>query len=118
MKFFDLIFVATNGGPNEASTVVGLRIYWHSMREGRFNHAATMSARIIDFMGRFTFRYDMIAATTVILFTPILVLYLITQRSFHRGIAIWRAQRLNQAEAKHHARHLRRDSSQGECGSR
>ena len=45
-----------------------------------------MSVRIIDFMGRFTFRYDMIAATTVILFTPILVLYLITQRSFHRGI--------------------------------
>jgi len=43
MKFFDLIFVATNGGPNEASTVVGLRIYWHSMREGRFNYAATMS---------------------------------------------------------------------------
>lgn len=36
-----------------------------------------MSVRIIDFMGRFTFRYDMIAATTVIL---------ITQRSFHRGI--------------------------------
>lgn len=45
-----------------------------------------MSVRIIDFMGRFTFRYDMIAATTVILFTPILLLYLITQRSFHRGI--------------------------------
>ena len=43
MKFFDLIFVATNGGPNEASTVVGLRIYWYSMREGRFNYAATMS---------------------------------------------------------------------------
>ncbi len=43
MKFFDLIYVATNGGPNEASTVVGLRIYWHSMREGRFNYAATMS---------------------------------------------------------------------------
>ena len=45
-----------------------------------------MSVRIIDFMGRFTFRYDMIAATTVILFTPILILYLVTQRSFHRGI--------------------------------
>ena len=45
-----------------------------------------MSVRIIDFMGRFTFNYDMIATTTVILFTPILVLYLITQRSFHRGI--------------------------------
>ena len=45
-----------------------------------------MSVRIIDFMGRFTFRYDMIATTTVILFTPILILYLITQRSFHRGI--------------------------------
>ena len=43
MKFFDLIFVATNGGPNEASTVIGLRIYWHTMREGRFNYAATMS---------------------------------------------------------------------------
>ena len=43
MKFFDLIFVATNGGPNEASTVVGLRIYWTSMREGRFNYASTMS---------------------------------------------------------------------------
>jgi raffinose/stachyose/melibiose transport system permease protein len=43
MKFFDLIFTATNGGPNEASTVVGLRIYWHSIREGRFNYAATMS---------------------------------------------------------------------------
>ncbi len=45
-----------------------------------------MSVRIIDFMGRFTFKYDMIATTTVILFTPILILYLITQRSFHRGI--------------------------------
>ena len=45
-----------------------------------------MSVRIIDFMGRFTFKYDMIATTTVILFTPILVLYLVTQRSFHRGI--------------------------------
>ena len=43
MKFFDLIFVATNGGPNESSTVVGLRIFQHSMREGRFNYAATMS---------------------------------------------------------------------------
>ncbi len=45
-----------------------------------------MSVRIIDFMGRFTFKYDMIATTTVILFTPILILYLVTQRSFHRGI--------------------------------
>ncbi len=49
-------------------------------------HLMPMSVRIIDFMGRFTFNYDMIATTTVILFTPILVLYLITQRSFHRGI--------------------------------
>ena len=45
-----------------------------------------MSVSIIDFMGRFTFNYEMVATTTVILFAPILILYLITQRSFHRGM--------------------------------
>ena len=45
-----------------------------------------MSVSIIDFMGRFTFNYEMVATTTVIMFAPILVLYLLTQRSFHQGI--------------------------------
>ncbi len=43
MKFFDLIFVATRGGPNNASFVVGLYIYNLLMHQGRINYAATMS---------------------------------------------------------------------------
>lgn len=45
-----------------------------------------MSVSIIDFMGRFTFNYELVATTTVIMFAPILVVYLLTQRSFHQGI--------------------------------
>lgn len=45
-----------------------------------------LSVAIIDFMGRFTFNYEMIATTCVIMSTPILILYLFTQRSFHQGI--------------------------------
>jgi len=45
-----------------------------------------LSVSIIDFMGRFTFNYEMIATTCVIMSTPILILYLFTQRSFHHGI--------------------------------
>jgi raffinose/stachyose/melibiose transport system permease protein len=45
-----------------------------------------LSVSIIDFMGRFTFNYEMIATTCVIMSTPILILYLFTQRSFHQGI--------------------------------
>lgn len=43
LKFFDLIFVATKGGPNEASYVVGLYIYNLFISQGRVNYAATMS---------------------------------------------------------------------------
>jgi raffinose/stachyose/melibiose transport system permease protein len=43
MKFFDLIFVATKGGPNNASYVVGLYIYNLFLHQGRINYAATMS---------------------------------------------------------------------------
>lgn len=43
MKFFDLIFVATKGGPNNASYVVGLYIYNLFLHQGRTNYAATMS---------------------------------------------------------------------------
>lgn len=43
MKFFDLIYVATNGGPNDASQVLGLYIYNLFLRQGRVNYAATMS---------------------------------------------------------------------------
>lgn len=43
MKFFDLVFVATNGGPNDASQVVGVYIYDLFLRQGRINYAATMS---------------------------------------------------------------------------
>ncbi len=45
-----------------------------------------LSVSIIDFMGRFTFNYEMIATTCVIMSTPILILYLFTQHSFHQGI--------------------------------
>lgn len=45
-----------------------------------------LSVAIIDFMGRFTFNYEMIATTCVIMSTPILILYLFTQHSFHQGI--------------------------------
>ena len=45
-----------------------------------------LSVSIIDFMGRFTFNYEMIATTCVIMSTPILILYLFTQHSFHKGI--------------------------------
>ncbi|MCB0154651.1 MAG: sugar ABC transporter permease [Anaerolineae bacterium] len=43
MKFFDLIFVATRGGPNNASYVVGLYIYNLFLHQGRVNYAATTS---------------------------------------------------------------------------
>ncbi|MBK8034634.1 MAG: sugar ABC transporter permease [Chloroflexi bacterium] len=43
MKFFDLVFVATNGGPNDASQIVGVYIYNIFLREGRINYGATMS---------------------------------------------------------------------------
>jgi raffinose/stachyose/melibiose transport system permease protein len=43
MKFFDLIFVATKGGPNNASYVIGLYIYQLFLHQGRTNYAATMS---------------------------------------------------------------------------
>ena len=43
MKFFDLVFVATNGGPNDASQVVGVYIYNIFLRQGRINYGATMS---------------------------------------------------------------------------
>jgi ABC-type glycerol-3-phosphate transport system permease component len=45
-----------------------------------------LSVAIIDFMGRFTFNYELIATTCVIMFTPILVMYLFSQASFRRGI--------------------------------
>jgi raffinose/stachyose/melibiose transport system permease protein len=43
MKFFDLIFVATKGGPGQASYVVGLYIYNMLIQQGRINYASTMS---------------------------------------------------------------------------
>lgn len=46
-----------------------------------------LSVSIIDFMGRFTFNYEMVATTCVIMSTPILLLYLFTQHRFHQGIA-------------------------------
>lgn len=49
-------------------------------------HLMPLSVSIIDFMGRFTFNYEMIATTCVIMSTPILILYLFTQSSFHKGI--------------------------------
>ncbi len=45
-----------------------------------------LSVSIIDFMGRFTFNYELIATTCVIMFAPILALYLLTQAGFRRGI--------------------------------
>jgi raffinose/stachyose/melibiose transport system permease protein len=43
MKFFDLIFVATKGGPGQSSYVVGLYIYNMLIQQGRINYASTMS---------------------------------------------------------------------------
>jgi len=43
MKFFDLIFVATRGGPGQATFVVGLYIYNLLLHQGRINYASTMS---------------------------------------------------------------------------
>lgn len=45
-----------------------------------------LSVSIIDFMGRFTFNYELVATTCVIMLVPIVVLYLFTQASFRRGI--------------------------------
>ena len=45
-----------------------------------------LSVSIIDFMGRFTFNYELVATTCVIMFTPILLLYLLSQAGFRRGI--------------------------------
>ena len=43
MKFFDLIYVTTNGGPNESSQVVGVYMYDLFLRRGEVNYAASMS---------------------------------------------------------------------------
>lgn len=43
MKFFDLIYVTTGGGPNESSQVVGVYMYDLFLRRGEINYAATMS---------------------------------------------------------------------------
>ena len=43
MKFFDLIYVTTGGGPNESSQVVGVYMYDLFLRRGEVNYAATMS---------------------------------------------------------------------------
>jgi len=47
-----------------------------------------LSVSIIDFMGRFTSNYELVATTCVIMFVPILILYLLTQRSFRRGVTM------------------------------
>ena len=47
-----------------------------------------LSVAIIDFMGRFTFNYELVATTCVIMFVPILILYVLTQRSFRRGVTM------------------------------
>ena len=47
-----------------------------------------LAVSIIDFMGRFTFNYELVATTCVIMFVPILILYILTQRSFRRGVTM------------------------------
>ena len=47
-----------------------------------------LSVSIIDFMGRFTFNYELVATTCVIMFVPILILYIFTQHSFRRGVTM------------------------------
>ncbi|MEQ9690967.1 MAG: carbohydrate ABC transporter permease [Bauldia litoralis] len=47
-----------------------------------------LAVSIIDFMGRFTFNYELVATTCVIMFVPILILYLLTQRSFRQGVTM------------------------------
>jgi len=45
-----------------------------------------LSVALTDFMGRFTMNYELIATTCVIMFLPIVAVYLVAQRSFVRGI--------------------------------
>ncbi len=47
-----------------------------------------LAVSIIDFMGRFTFNYELVATTCVIMFVPILILYVLTQRSFRQGVTM------------------------------
>ena len=43
MRFFDLIFVATNGTPNLATDITGLYIYRLIMQQGRVTYAGSIS---------------------------------------------------------------------------
>ena len=43
MRFFDLIFVATNGTPNLSTDITGLYIYRLIMQQGRVTYAGTIS---------------------------------------------------------------------------
>ncbi len=47
-----------------------------------------LSVSVIEFMGRFSLNYELVATTCVVMFLPILVLYLLTQKSFQRGVTM------------------------------
>jgi ABC-type sugar transport system permease subunit len=60
MKFFDLIYVATKGGPNHASQIVGGYMFDLFIRQGEVNYAASMSVvltGIILLLSIFVIRY-------------------------------------------------------------
>lgn len=50
MRFFDLIFVATNGTPNLATDITGLYIYRLIMQQGRVTYAGTISVILTLFI--------------------------------------------------------------------
>ncbi len=59
MRFFDLIFVATNGTPNLSTDITGLYIYRLIMQQGRVTYAGSISVIltiIILFMSIFVIR--------------------------------------------------------------
>lgn len=43
MKFFDIIYVATKGGPNNSTQIVAVYMFDLFIRQGQVNYAATMS---------------------------------------------------------------------------
>jgi len=50
MRFFDLIFVATNGTPNLSTDITGLYIYRLIMQQGRVTYAGTISVILTLFI--------------------------------------------------------------------
>ena len=46
MKFFDLVYITTGGGPNESSQVVSVYMYDLFLRRGEVNFASAVSTAL------------------------------------------------------------------------